>query len=144
MIEAAVKSPDFPGPIRVRAKPTDRNQALINLYAFSNEGRRDQLLRDISGCIEVSTMPRTRRCFGWLKISGREVGGDKYSRPMVMVEKLRREIDLDQEYTAIVYEFIPKGENNPDTVQSTIDFFWRAGFDCFQTTRWRTGRVECC
>lgn len=34
----------------------------------------------------------------------------------------------DKEYMAIVYEYVEEGENDPDTVQQALDFFWLAGF----------------
>ena len=56
--------------------------------------------------------------------------------PTITVGNVRRQIDPDQEYVALVYEFVPEGEKNPEATQSALDFFWLAGFDYIQTPRW--------
>ncbi|EQK98164.1 hypothetical protein G6O67_006131 [Ophiocordyceps sinensis] len=50
----------------------------------------------------------------------------------------------DQQYFAIVHEYIPQGESYAAAVQSQIDFFWRMGFDFSSSPRpenWKSGML---
>lgn len=127
-LRGAIAKPD-PGPIRVRAKPISRRQAIVNLHAFSDEGRSEPLLKDAADCIEVSEMPRTRKCYGWLKIKSEDAGGMKLKPGPIRMRNWEREVEPGQTYYAIVYEYIPEAENDLERVAATLDFCWRAGLE---------------
>lgn len=75
-------------------------------------------------------MPRMKRCYGWLTIPGKVFQKLHWllRPPQVEVDRIKRYLRPDQEYIAIVYEYVEEGENDPDTVQKAMDFFWLAGF----------------
>jgi hypothetical protein len=72
-----------------------------------------------------------KKCYGWLTIHGsafRELHRS-VRPPLVHVDrKIKRHLAPDQEYIAILYEYVEEGENDPDTMQKAMDFFWLAGF----------------
>lgn len=115
-----------------------------NLLAFSTEGRQEQLVKD-ADAIEITSIPRMKKCFGWLKIDGEQFFKLHWRlRPEVV--KLRnvadRQILPDRQYFAIVYEYIPEGDNDRGQMQQVLDFLWRAGFDFCQSLRkenWKSG-----
>lgn len=43
------------------------------------------------------------------------------------IDKIRRYMEADMEYTALVYEFIPGGENEPLAVEKMADFIYHVG-----------------
>lgn len=83
------------------------------------------------GLCQFSTMPRMKKCYGWLTIPGKAIWELPWSlrAPPVRVDKVKRSLAPDQEYIAIVYEYGEEGENDADTMQKVIDFLWLAGFD---------------
>jgi hypothetical protein len=64
-------------PILVNAKPTTWGDAVANLAAFSDEARLKQPSPADYGSVppaglrRISTMPRMKRCYGWLTIPGK-------------------------------------------------------------------------
>jgi hypothetical protein len=123
-------------PILVNAKPTTWDDAVANLAAFSDEARLKQPSPADHGSVpppglrQISTMPRMKRCYGWLTIPGKVFRKLHWSfrPPQVEVDRIKRYLRPDQEYIAIVYEYVEEGENDPDTMQKAMDFFWLAGF----------------
>ncbi|KAH8654680.1 hypothetical protein BGZ61DRAFT_203700 [Ilyonectria robusta] len=128
MIEAAAQQAAMEAiPIKLKANPSTKDEALANLRAFSNEGRRSHLSAE---ALEVKAIPRIRKCYGWLGLSGqvfREVP-TKLRAPSLRVGKIPRAMSADKEYIAIVYEYIEEGENRPAVVEEVANFFWLAGF----------------
>ncbi|SPQ26260.1 bce21ee6-5e8b-4ec3-aefc-9edd551823b1 [Thermothielavioides terrestris] len=139
MMQTAVEQANAAGrPILVNAKPTTRDDAVANLAAFSDEARLKQQPSPADGSsvtppglCQISTMPRMKKCYGWLTIHGsafRELHRS-VRPPLVHVDrKIKRHLAPDQEYIAILYEYVEEGENDPDTMQKAMDFFWLAGF----------------
>ncbi|KAH7113097.1 hypothetical protein EDB81DRAFT_862637 [Dactylonectria macrodidyma] len=124
--QAAVEST----PIRVHANPRTQNEALNNLYAFSDEGRQAQSYPGSSKTVPIVSMPRTRECFGWLRLSG-----DMFCRlpldlkaPSFKMSKIQRSMSSDRNYIALVYEYVEEGKNNKAVVEDVDRFFWLAGF----------------
>jgi hypothetical protein len=86
-----------------------------------------------------------RKCFGWLRIQGERL----YNLPPTVrpwTVRLRncadRQILPAQQYFAIVYEYIPEGDNDRGQLQVVLDFLWRAGFIFDQLLRkenWKSG-----
>ena len=122
-------------PILVNARPKTWDDAVANLAAFSDEARLKQPSPTDHGSEsprlrQISTMPRVKRCRGWLTLPGKVFGELRLSLrpPLVEVNRIKRFLSRDKEYIAIVYEYVEEGENDPDTMQKAMDFFWLAGF----------------
>lgn len=129
--------------ILVHANPGTREEVLENLRAFSDEGREKQQL--IQGPIRViSSIPRMRRCYGWLNLDGNVFRrmGRGLRPPVITISKITRSMPPDRKYIAIVYEYVDEGENDRDVVQKALDFFWLAGFGHTLSSaerNWRSG-----
>ncbi|RMZ85289.1 hypothetical protein DV738_g357, partial [Chaetothyriales sp. CBS 135597] len=102
------------GPILIRHQPQTRSDAEANLFAFSDERRLKRLEQQrsnghISSSLhEVTTIPRMRKCYGWLQITTE----DLYKR---MPRNLRaRAIDLGK-----IKRFIRPGTASQTTSQPT-------------------------
>ncbi|KAK1244978.1 hypothetical protein MKX08_004607 [Trichoderma sp. CBMAI-0020] len=54
--------------------------------------------------------------------------------PDVKIEKIRRYMEADMEYTALVYEFINGGENEPLAVEKVADFMYHVGLSFGSST----------
>jgi hypothetical protein len=131
-------------PIYLNPNLTTHEDAIANLYAFSVEGRRNQKLRNLPDAIAYTSAPRSRNCFGWMMVNGTELHAlpSKIQPPRVALDRVTREIARNQEYFAILYEFIPKSESGVDieVMQSQLDLLWLAGF-CIPTQpkNWESG-----
>lgn len=129
---AAAERTTESSPIRILTRPSTRGDALANLYAFSDDGRQKPPVKACPDSLVVSSIPRFRKCFGWLKISGRYLKNldcVALAPPTLTIQEVQRGILPDQEYFAIIYEYIPENGNDLAAVQSQIDFLWRAGFN---------------
>jgi hypothetical protein len=105
----------------------------MNLYAFSDEGRRRQPLRNTPGAIQYSATPRLRKCYGWTMLSGEQLCAlpPGTRPPEKRLDGLTRKIVRGEEYHAIVYEYVPDSSHDPvifDIVQDQLDLFWLSGF----------------
>jgi hypothetical protein len=73
-----------------------------------------------------------KKCYGWLTLKSEVFSGLslKLAPPVLKVDKMTRFIypGKGKEYTAIVYEYVEEGENDPDAVQQALNFFWLTGF----------------
>jgi hypothetical protein len=137
MMETAVEQAAASSrPIMVIANPSTWEDALCNQIAFSDEARLaqpspDQLAPD-SDLRPITSMPRLRKCYGWLTLKSEVFSGLslKLAPPVLQVDKVTRFLHpgKGKEYMAIVYEYVEEGENDPDTIQQAFDFFWLAGF----------------
>lgn len=117
-------------PIRVHGNPRTKSEALDNLYAFSDESRLAQSRPESSETVSLLSMPRVRKCFGWLRL-----GGDIFRQlplelraPSYKISKIQRSMPSDKEYLALIYEYIEEGENHEAVVEDVDRFFWLAGF----------------
>ena len=123
--------------IYVLPEPKTLREARANLYAFSCEGRLVQPFRHIPGAIKCTSAP-LRECFGWMKVSGRELYElpKELRAPRDRIDGLEREFQPDQEYYALVYHFIPDSKlpHDLNIVQRQLDLFWSAGF-CLPSLR---------
>ncbi|KAL8296302.1 hypothetical protein RB597_005648 [Gaeumannomyces tritici] len=132
--------------IRLYDEPRDGVEAVENLYAFSQEARKKPRIPvDIDITCTVNSMPRTRKCFGWLKLSGEyfnEAAQRKVKPPILQVGKYRRgPTDAAREYFAIVYEYIEAEQGDDDAdfvdlieIQASMEFLWTVGFEFYDTT----------
>lgn len=118
-------------PIYLHPDPTTWKDAVANLHAFSEEGRHERRFRSLPNAVPYSSIPRQRECFGWIKVSGRELHNmDKSIRPpRDTLDGVVREILPSELYHAVVYEFISEEHHlDMDVLQSQLDFFWLTGF----------------
>ncbi len=131
MIEASITQAGWESkPIQVNANPQTIDDALNNLYAFSDERRGKCHNSGMSNTISITSMPRMRKCFGWLNLSGATLHELPYRlrAPSVRVSKIDRSISRDTEYIALVYEYMEEQPNDPATVEEVVRFLWLAGF----------------
>ncbi|KAK2036350.1 hypothetical protein LZ31DRAFT_483984 [Colletotrichum somersetense] len=127
ILQASMKSNT---PIFLNPTPKTKKQALINLQAFSDEGRRQRKLEKLPNRVSP-TVPQIRECFGWTKVTGQKLWGlgPKNTPPSTTLDGIRREIWPDEEYYAIVYDFVPESQSlDNDVVQSQLDFYYLVGF----------------
>ncbi|KAI1261121.1 hypothetical protein F5Y18DRAFT_440631 [Xylariaceae sp. FL1019] len=138
MIEAAVQdavSGSGP-PIFINPDPKTQEDAWNNLDAFVDESRGAPRAEGDLRTMEVTEMPRMRKCHGWTKLhSSTLFGWEDKERKMSpwsyrdREQKVERDlVEDDREYFGIVYEYIDEAKNDPTTVKNTADFLWRAGF----------------
>lgn len=121
-----------PGSTWLISSPKTFGDAWNNLYAFSEQGRRQQRYRDEPGAEKLISMPRFRECHGWLSISGKELRTRAPNRyiPQVRSGEEVREISATEDYYAIMYEYIPTSDSglDADAIQAQLDFLWRGGW----------------
>ncbi|KAK1965637.1 hypothetical protein LY78DRAFT_637191 [Colletotrichum sublineola] len=136
MLQASIDSADTP--IYLNPKPTTQKHALINLQAFSNEGRSKAKLKQLPNAVSCTSMPPMRECFGWTKVSGQELWSLRIGNippRAAPLKGIRRDIQPFEEYYAIVYDFVAESQCPLDNsvVQSQLDFYYLAGF-CLTVT----------
>jgi hypothetical protein len=132
-----------PDPIVVPAHRMSRLDCLRNLHSFSAEGRHARhfdALPDDEKVAVLDSSTRIRQCYGWVRVRGRDF---RYmNRKIVIDRRAERKgegaasyLSDDQEYFAIVYEYLPKTDLERDAVQRQLDFFHHIGFQPCQTPR---------
>ena len=130
MIRASIAASDEP--IYLRPYPEDREAAMGNLFACSQEGRLKKPFQDLPDSISLSSTPRIRECFGWMQFSSQEL----FSLPrnlragMTNEGRHKRYLLPGKKYYAVVYEYIPNDITPLDdaATQEALDFFWLSGF----------------
>lgn len=134
------------GPIMVDPHPETKEMAEANLFAFSDEARaRNATLESTESLVEITQIPRIRQCFGWMRFTGEELlerVPRKLLPPPIEVARVKRFIDKHATYTALVYEFVNTGPNDPDSTQTVLDFLWCVGFAHVPVTKvdnWQSG-----
>ncbi|KAJ4162719.1 hypothetical protein NW754_014137 [Fusarium falciforme] len=130
VIEAAIAQAAVESrPIRVLANPKTKQEARYNLFWFSDEARLASFPEDLEA-VEITSMPRFRKCYGWVKFSGEilKTLPIKLRAQPRTVSKIQRSISSSNEYTAIVYEYVEEGENKEAVVEEVDRFCWLTGF----------------
>lgn len=133
MIQTAVE--DSSGPILIRPDPTTREDAIANLYAFSDEGRRGPRLGPPAAV--PYNPPSLRGCFGWTTICGRKLCSlePELRPPRVTLGRARRQIVPSECYPAMVLEYIPEPRDPVCSIEAKqLRPYWEAGF-CFVSIR---------
>ncbi|KAB5566424.1 hypothetical protein GE09DRAFT_1171558 [Coniochaeta sp. 2T2.1] len=137
MIQLAVEESNEP--IYLKPDPKTIQDAVANLQAFCNEGgRRRQSFKDMPGAARYTSTPRLRQCFGWTKVNESRLFALPWGRrpPCHTVRNQLRALQPNENYFAIVYEFVPESAAGTALataaadIQPQLDFFWRVGF-CF-------------
>ncbi|KAL2021181.1 hypothetical protein VTK56DRAFT_7487 [Thermocarpiscus australiensis] len=139
-----------PTPIYVPAKRTSRLDCLRCLYAFSVDGRRARPFDALPAQqrAEISdSFTRIRKCFGWTRVRGADFLAmndiiEIDYRAWEKGEGSASYLEPDQEYFAIVYEYIPPAELELDAVQRQLDFFHHIGFQPCQGHGRETGKAR--
>ncbi|PHH66733.1 hypothetical protein CDD81_5865 [Ophiocordyceps australis] len=120
------------GSVTLLDRPTTKDEAQFNYYAFCTQAREQQLpgKPSLENLRVLSAMPRMVRCYGWLQFDGGRFTSLPLSlRPLSPnIEGLRRQMWSGEEYIALVYEWIEDRENTPAAVEDVARFLWRAGF----------------
>ncbi|EGX91384.1 hypothetical protein CCM_05542 [Cordyceps militaris CM01] len=138
------------GPVRIFPVPENRAEARANLMAFCDEQRAVQKQHDRhEDFADVTSMPRLRRCYGWLRVTGAQLRAAVPRRrwpEWVDCGEVVRGLDpgTDGEYLAVVYEYIEEGDNVAETMQQTIDFLHDAGFHytiCAMARNWKSSML---
>lgn len=107
---------------------------LENMFAFCVERRNANTTADSGSDSQkkrVSDMPRMRKCYGWITISGHDIFGQlpfKWWPPHLVLEKKRRLLTRDGVYTALVYEYVEEGDNSEALIENSPTFFREARF----------------
>ncbi|PHH69132.1 hypothetical protein CDD82_7978 [Ophiocordyceps australis] len=144
MMEASLQQ----GAIALLNRPTTNHDARFNYYAFCNQSREQKLPNRavLDNPMVISSMPRMVRCYGWLQFDGSRFTSLPFPlQPLSPnIEGVRRQILRDEEYIALVYEWIEDGENTPAAVEDVARFLWRAGF-CLSHSplarNWKSGML---
>ncbi|KAI1847035.1 hypothetical protein JX265_006770 [Neoarthrinium moseri] len=129
MIECAMEKHEGPGPIWVFDDPETQIDAKANLRGFSDEMRLDERPANCD-TVEIKSMPRIRKCYGWLTLS-QELLQTLPRRCKVTpyeVDDVERYMSSDMDYAAIVYEYVEPGKNEVNVVEEVDRFFWLTGF----------------
>ncbi|ATY60519.1 hypothetical protein A9K55_005862 [Cordyceps militaris] len=119
------------GPILVYRHPFDWVEGHENMLAFSDEWRRKgQPDCASTPLITITSMPRIRKCYGWIKITGDTLYQlpSLWRPPRLKIEKTSRQMERHMEYTALVYEYVEEGENDAAVIEESLNFFRDAGF----------------
>lgn len=128
MMAAAVERAASGSPVMVNPNPKTKEDALANILAFSNEGRREQ--QPAQRPKPILSVPRMKKCYGWLTVDSTLFRG--LSRelwpPVIYSGSVKRSMSYDQEYIALVSEFVEEGDNDPEVVQDVLDFLWEGAF----------------
>lgn len=135
MIETAVQeaAAGLSPPILLSANPKTKHDAKVNLHAFSKEGREQHSStpNEDSEIIEISSMPRMKKCYGWLPFDGGILLGMPWELnppQKFTVGKVKRHMSYEKEYIAIIYEYVEEAENSEAVVGEVSKFLWLAGF----------------
>lgn len=131
MVRASIAS----YPVFVLDEPKGKEEARKNYYSFCKEKSDSRSEHGISKegqtrlMRRISSLPRMVECYGWLKLHSKTWNNlhSSLKAPDVKIDKIRRYMEADMEYTALVYEFIPGGENEPLAVEKVADFIYHAG-----------------
>jgi hypothetical protein len=132
-----------PDPIFVPAHRRARLDCLRNLHAFSAEGRHARHFHTLPDHDKVAvseSLTRIRQCYGWVRVPGRDF---RYMNRNIVIDRRAEKkgeeaasyLSDDQDYFAIVYEYIHEAKLELDAVQRQLDFFHHVGFQPCQTQK---------
>lgn len=132
------------------SNPSTFEEARHKFFGFAEEIRRTRK-REESGSrdpdlVEVVEMPRFAKCYGWLRLN-RKKDFTRMPRSVlphtVRVGKHIRSLPKEQdEFIAVVYEYVEGGKNDTETVEKVATFLWLAGFSfCARplARNWKSG-----
>ena len=128
---------DSSQPIAIKNGPSTAVDAVKNLYAFSDEGRRSSPKTTIPhNSIQPVRFPPLPACYGWTIVRQDEL---PLLHPPVY-EEVDERFDW---HWAIIYEVVPKTAQNTEIGQSHLDFFYAMGFalEAYKPDNWHGGRL---
>ena len=119
----------------IRRRPSNVDDALCNLRAFSAEGYSSG--KQLKGYIPILSLPDITRCYGWIKLKVNELP----SQYETYQQHYPSDTGLDR--YALVYDYIPDGVVNLEVGQAQLDFFYQLGFGIthYREPNWRQGRL---
>ncbi|KAI3319867.1 hypothetical protein HD806DRAFT_508154 [Xylariaceae sp. AK1471] len=125
MIEAVLEE----GPVHLPFEyPDKQEQAMANILAFSVPRENMEQRPEVrSPRAVLSRSPSLRRCYGWLDF---DYNFDLIKRMPPEIRPAPRKTDKPPRsmtpgntYHAIVYEYIPEDENEPESIKALLRFF---------------------
>lgn len=124
---------DTEHPILIRTGPKSGKDAIDNLYAFSDEARQSPHIPDGTPPPPFPPLPV---CYGWTTVKRHELP--------VLDPPIWKEVDghLDWHW-AVVYEVVPKANQDLAVGQIHLDFFYAVGFalEPYKPDNWHGGRL---
>ncbi|KAK0702713.1 hypothetical protein B0H67DRAFT_558328 [Lasiosphaeris hirsuta] len=129
--------------VHINPEPKTDSDAIANLKIFSSESFGNENTH--SDRREPFTLNvHINQCFGWLELPRQAVLhllNLQRPKDYVLVPQLQRAYGLDdsERCFAVVYEYVPEGDLDPEIVQRHLDFFYLAGFALmpFREENWR-------
>ncbi|KAI0902734.1 hypothetical protein F4823DRAFT_621036 [Ustulina deusta] len=128
MVEAVLEEEPVHLPFE---SPDTHKKAMDNMLAFSmpQKNAKPRPATE-SSCAVLSSYPPLTKCYGWLAFDGKFFQRMPPSmRPRVRKEdKPPHSMSYGNIYHAIVYEYIPKEDNKPESIEAVVQFFHLIGF----------------
>lgn len=122
--------------VKIKKGPKTYNDALRNLYAFSDEGRQSLRMRSRRDVTDLPPFPPLPACYGWMQVQRDQL--PQLNPPVY------KEVDgsLDWHW-AIVFEFVPGIRQDLVIGQAHLDFFYAVGFalEAYKPDNWHGGRL---
>lgn len=143
MVEAALEE----GPVHLPFEsPNTHEQAMDNMLAFSMpQENAEPRPAAGSSCAVLSKHPPLTKCYGWLAFDANLF---RRMPPSITPRKRKQDkpphsFSYGNTYHAIVYEYIPEGDNEPEAIEAVTQFFHLIGFTLTDAKmdNWRRGRL---
>lgn len=128
--------------------PETQAQAMANMLAFSaspEEAQQQKATEASPSAVLLHCLPM-RRCHGWL-----DFNGDLIKQMPFKIKPQGRKYDKPPHfmppgitYHAIVYEYVPEGDNEPASIKAILQFFHLVGFsftNCPRIENWKGGKL---
>lgn len=132
-IKCAIAKEDPKHPILIRRGPKTYEDAVDNLYAFSDDARHSPHIED--GMPPPPFLPLPE-CYGWMRVKRHEL--PKLEPPIW--EEVDEHVDW---HWAIIYELVPRAKQDLAVGQSHLDFFYEVGLvlEAYKPDNWHGGRL---
>ncbi|RSL94406.1 hypothetical protein CDV31_014320 [Fusarium ambrosium] len=125
--------------IRLNPNPKTKAEALENLRAIAAAGSKEAPSSEPDNSVVFAPDVRITRCLGWTQIKGSDINHH------LIQTKAECWLDLkdDEIYYANIYDYIPRGQVDLNTLVRQLDFFHVTGFInvSFNEANWRGSGV---
>ncbi|KAI1127844.1 hypothetical protein F5Y10DRAFT_292536 [Nemania abortiva] len=121
--------------VKIREGPETFNEAIRNLYSFSDEGRRSSRALERQGLTAPPPFPPLPVCYGWMRLQRDQLP--------LLDPPVWKEVDSLDWHWAIAYELVPGAIQDPVIGQVHLDFFYAIGFalEAYKPDNWHGGRL---